>query len=68
MILKRLFSSNIRIELLNLFFTHPETRFYMREIERTIRKDISGIKRELNNLEKIELIIEASVSVAVWKV
>ena len=39
--LHKLFSSKVRIELLNTFFLHPEKSFYLRELEgspeRTIR-------------------------------
>ncbi len=32
--LHKLFSSKVRIELLNTFFLHPEKSFYLRELER----------------------------------
>lgn len=51
-----LFSSQTRVDLLNLFFNHPDERFYMREIARLIKYDISGVKRELDNLEKLGLL------------
>ncbi len=54
--LTRLFSSHTRVALLRLFFTHPEERFYVRQIARELRRDISGIKRELDNLEKTGLL------------
>lgn len=54
--LSNLFSSKTRAGLLDLFYTHPEDRFYMREIARRLRRDVSGIKRELANLEHIGLL------------
>ncbi len=54
--LSNLFSSKTRAGLLDLFYNHPEDRFYMREIARRLRRDVSGIKRELSNLEHIGLL------------
>lgn len=54
--LRRLFSSKTRVDLLALFFTHPDERYYVRQIARNLESDISGIKRELDNLEKAGLI------------
>ncbi len=55
--LTRLFSSQTRVGLLRLFFTHPENRYYVRQIARELGRDISGIKRELDNLEKAGLLV-----------
>ena len=57
----RLFSSQTRIDLLTAFFTHPEKRYYTRQLARELRRDISGIKRELDNLEKAGLLISEKV-------
>ncbi len=51
-ILERLFSSRTRIGLLGLFFSEPDRRYYVRQIARELKRDISGIKRELDNLER----------------
>jgi DNA-binding transcriptional ArsR family regulator len=50
--LQRLFSSQTRVDLLVRLLGRPEERFYVRELARQLRRDISGIKRELDNLEK----------------
>jgi len=50
--LERLFSSQTRVGLLVLLLGRPEERFYIRELARQLKRDISGIKRELDNLEK----------------
>ncbi|MBI2081579.1 MAG: winged helix-turn-helix transcriptional regulator [candidate division NC10 bacterium] len=50
--LRRLFSSQTRVDLLVLLLGRPEERFYVRELARQLKRDISGIKRELDNLEK----------------
>ncbi len=59
--LTRLFSSQTRVALLRLFFTHPEERFYVRQIARELHRDISGIKRELDNLDKAGLLVSDKV-------
>ncbi|MFQ5846812.1 MAG: winged helix-turn-helix domain-containing protein [Candidatus Methylomirabilales bacterium] len=59
--LERLFSSETRVELLELFLSCPDERFYVREIAREIKRDISGIKRELDNLEKAGLLMSTKV-------
>ena len=47
--LDRLFSSKTRVEILRLFFSNPDNRYYVRQIARELHRDISGIKRELDN-------------------
>jgi DNA-binding transcriptional ArsR family regulator len=59
--LERLFSSETRVALLDLFLSHPDERYYVREIARQLKRDISGIKRELDNLEKAGLLTSAKV-------
>src|SRR3972149_4142394 len=59
--LARLFSSQTRVDLLRQFFTHPDERYYVREIARLLHRDISGIKRELDNLEKTGLLTSDKV-------
>jgi hypothetical protein len=59
--LDRLFSSETRVDLLELFLSRPEERFYVREITREVKRDIAGIKRELDNLEKTGLLTSIKV-------
>ncbi len=59
--LRRLFSSKTRVELLVLFLSRPEERFYVRELARQLKRDISGIKRELDNLEKAGILQSVKV-------
>ncbi|MBU4369287.1 nucleotidyltransferase domain-containing protein [Patescibacteria group bacterium] len=56
--LKTLFSSNTRIKLLTLFFTNQGKDFYLREIEKLIKENITSIRRELISLKKIGLFSE----------
>ena len=55
--LERLFSSKTRVGILRLLFSNPDGRYYVRQIAREIGRDISGIKRELDNLEKAGLLV-----------
>lgn len=61
MLLIRLFSSEVRVSLLTLFFTRLDKRFYVRELARHLGRDISGIKRELDNLERVGLLVSEKV-------
>ena len=54
--LQRLFSSQTRVDLLVLFLSRPGDRVYVRELARQLKRDISGIKRELDNLEKVGIL------------
>ncbi len=57
----RLFSSETRVSLLTHFFTRLDKRFYVRELARQLGRDISGIKRELDNLERAGLLTSEKV-------
>lgn len=60
--LKSLFSSSVRADVLSLLLNSPDEKFYIREISKLLRKDPSGIKRELDNLEKMEIVISERVA------
>ncbi|NIM47615.1 MAG: hypothetical protein GTN40_05690 [Candidatus Aenigmarchaeota archaeon] len=53
---EQLFGSKTRVKLLNLFFTNPNRSFYVREITRTINEQINSVRRELENLKKLNLV------------
>lgn len=54
--LQKLFSSKVRVELLNTFFLHPERSFYLRELERMTGEDYKNVSVELKNLEAMGLL------------
>src|SRR4030042_1474711 len=54
--LKSLFSSAIRADVLSLLLNSPDEQFYIREIAKLLRKNPSGIKRELDKLEQMEIV------------
>ncbi|HDH01124.1 MAG TPA: ArsR family transcriptional regulator, partial [Nitrospirae bacterium] len=60
--LTRLFSSSVRADILALLLNTPEERFYVREIANILGKNPSGVKRELDNLEKIGILVSERVA------
>ncbi len=60
--LKSLFSSSVRADLLALLLNNPEEKFYVREIATLLRKNPSGVKRELDNLEKMGILTSKRVA------
>jgi predicted nucleotidyltransferase len=55
--LQNLFSSRVRIELLDAFFLKSDKDLYPRELERITGEDYKSISRELRNLEQTGLLI-----------
>lgn len=60
--LKSLFSSSIRADVLALLLNSPDEKFYVREIARLLRKNPSGVKRELDKLEEMGLVFSEKVA------
>ena len=54
-LLKPLFSSKTRINILRTFFKNPTQEMYIREITRATGEQINSIRRELESLEAIGL-------------
>jgi len=44
--------SKTRKAILQLYFSHPEKKFYLRELEKKLNLPVQNIRRELINLEK----------------
>lgn len=61
-LLKPLFSSKTRINLLRMFFANPHQEYYVREITRETGEQINSIRRELEHLEAIDLFSSKSKS------
>jgi predicted transcriptional regulator with HTH domain len=55
--LEKLFTSGIRADIMSLLFNNPEEKFYVREISRLVSKNPSGVKRELDKLLKMDLVL-----------
>jgi DNA-binding transcriptional ArsR family regulator len=60
--LRSLFSSSIRADLLALLLNSPEEKFYLREIAKLLRKNPSGVKRELDRLEEMGIVLSEKVA------
>lgn len=56
--LEHLFGSKTRIKLLQLLLSNPEKNFFVRELSRAIGVQLNAVRREIQNLEKIGLIIQ----------
>ncbi len=60
--LKRLFSSTVRADILALLLNNPDEKFYIRELAEILQKNPSGVKRELDNLEKLGIAVSERVA------
>jgi len=60
--LQEFFSSKTRTKLLSLFLTYPGRKFYLREIEKIVKRNITSIRRELISFKKIDFIKEEKVA------
>ncbi|MFH1662190.1 MAG: hypothetical protein ABIA02_03790 [Candidatus Falkowbacteria bacterium] len=58
--LENLFGSKARVKLLKLFLLNPEEKFFVRQLSRDLKLQLNSVSRELENLEKIEIIISKS--------
>lgn len=55
--LEHLFSSRTRVKLLKRFLLNPKEKYYVRELTRDINERINSVRRELENLSKLGLLI-----------
>lgn len=58
--LNAIFTSKTRAKLVNIFFTSPHELFYVRQLVRLSGEEINSVRRELQNLTKINLILPES--------
>lgn len=54
--LQYLFTSRVRLKILELFILNPNDRFYVRQIVRATNEEINAVRRELKRLNKIGLL------------
>ncbi|MCX6740524.1 MAG: hypothetical protein NTZ49_04835 [Candidatus Parcubacteria bacterium] len=54
--LEQLFGSQTRSKLLQVFLTNPETKYFVRELTRALNSQINAVRRELQNLEDLDII------------
>lgn len=55
--LGKLFGSKARVKILKLFLSHPNEKFYIRQIARDLKLQLNSVRRELENLEVFGLLI-----------
>jgi len=55
-ILKRLFSSRLRVSVLSHFFMNPGESFHIRSLAKLVGESAGNLARELNNLEEVGLL------------
>ncbi len=56
--LEQMFGSKTRARLMNLFLSHQEEAFFVRELTRRIDAQLNSVRRELINLVEMGLIVE----------
>jgi len=54
--LEHFFGSRTRVTLLKIFFRSPEQSFYGRELARMAETQLNAVRREIANLERLQLI------------
>lgn len=54
--LKQLFTSQVRVKLLQTFIENPSEEFFIRQLTRDLGEQINSIRRELENLRKIGIL------------
>jgi predicted transcriptional regulator len=54
--LKRLFTSKVRVKLLKVFLSNPDQEYFIRELTRKLDEQINSVRRELDNLKKAGLL------------
>lgn len=59
-VLEALFSSRVRVRLLTIFLLNPGSRFHARALARMVEAQYSAIWKELNNLERVGLLLSES--------
>jgi hypothetical protein len=58
--LNAIFTSKTRAKLINILFVSPQEIFYVRQLVRLTGEEINSVRRELQNLTKINLILPES--------
>ena len=59
--LKALFSSRLRVRVLEHFFSHPGEEFYVRRLASTLEASVGSVARELAGLERAGLLVSRRV-------
>jgi predicted nucleotidyltransferase len=54
--LEKLFGSRLRAKAIGWLFTHPDERFFVRQLTKRLGEDSTNLSRELANLERLGLL------------
>jgi len=66
--IEKLVTSKTRIKILNLFFSHIDDRYYLRELERLLDESLSPLRRQLVKLVNMGiLIVEEEANLKYYK-
>ena len=57
MMLAKLFGSKLRARVLGWLFTHPDERYFVRQLTALLEEDSTNISRELARLEKMDILV-----------
>ncbi len=61
-ILSKLFGSAARVRILKFFLSHPDGRYYIRQVARDLDLQLNSVRRELENLEQFGLLQSTGAS------
>lgn len=61
-ILSKLFGSTSRVRILKFFLSHPDGRYYIRQVARDLDLQLNSVRRELENLEQFGLLKSTNVT------
>ena len=56
MLMKNLFISGVRVRIIKLFLTNPDSQFHVREITRRVGVEINAVRRELSRLQRVRFL------------
>ncbi len=59
--LDHLFGSRARVKLLQIFLNNPQQHYYLRELTRKLNLQLTAVRREVTNLEKIGILVSIDV-------
>ena len=65
--LKALFDSEPRVKILNLLLLHPENEYSSRQMAQNLDLPSTAVLREINNLQKTQLIAEREMEIPTTK-
>jgi len=57
--LDRLFTSKTRVRILKTLLLNPNKQFYLRELSREIKITPTYVKKELQNLQELDLVLKS---------